>query len=81
MGRGLAFTYSEDDFLVKSAENKTAHELWGLHQQLREDMLWPNRSQKSIARRVERLREYAKLSVRDEETIRKEYYERHKLNE
>jgi hypothetical protein len=78
MGRGMAFTHSEDDFLLTNAENKTAHELWDLHQQIREDMVWPNRSRKSLARRVERLREEGKISIRSEETRRKAYYGRHK---
>lgn len=78
MGRGLAFTQSEDDFLMANGEHKTAHELLDLHESLREDMFWPKRTLKSLARRVERLREEAKLGTRDEETRRKAYYGRHK---
>ena len=76
MGRGLAFTHSEDNFLISSAETRTAHELWELHQELRRDMLWPDRSQKSLARRVERLREEERLGIRDDITRRKAYYGR-----
>jgi predicted nucleic acid-binding protein len=79
MGRGTAFTHSEDLFLSDNAEHKTAREIFELHQQLREDMLWPERSIKSLARRVERLREEGQLGIRDEETRRKAYYERHKI--
>jgi hypothetical protein len=78
MGRGTAFTHSEDNFLLTNAETKTAHELWDLHQELRVDMVWPDRSRKSLARRVERLREEGQLSTRDEETRRKAYYGRQK---
>jgi len=78
MGRGIAFTHSEDQFLSDNAEQKTARELLELHQELREDMLWPKRSVKSLARRVERLREEGQLGVRDEETRRKAYYGRQK---
>ena len=79
MGRGIAFTHSEDQFLSNNAEHKTARELFELHQELRIDMMWSERSIKSLARRVERLREIAELGIRDEETRRKAYYERHKL--
>lgn len=78
MGRGGAFTYSEDDFLVNNGEHRTASELFDIHQELRADMMWPQRSLKSLARRVERLREEGKLEIRDEETRRKAYYGRHK---
>jgi hypothetical protein len=78
MGRGIAFTYSEDAFLSDNAENKTSREILELHGELREDMMWPKRSVKSLARRVERLREEGKLGIRDEETRRKAYYGRHK---
>ena len=81
MGRGLAFTNSEDDFLVTNAESKTARELFELHEELRQDLMWPKRSVKSLARRVERLRVGDKLGTRDEETRRKAYYGRHKLKE
>ena len=76
MGRGTAFTHSEDNFLVANAENKTAQELLELHHQLQMDMMWPRRSKKSLARRIERLREEEKLSTRDDETRRKAYYGR-----
>jgi hypothetical protein len=79
MGRGTSFTYSEDQFLTKHAEHKTARELFELHEELREDMMWAGRSIKSLARRVERLRELAALGIRDEETRRKAYYERNKV--
>ena len=79
MGRGVAFTATEDDFLVKNAENKTAKELLEMHQQLRAELVWPERSLKSIARRVERLREESKLGIRTEETRRKSYYTRKNL--
>lgn len=79
MGRGLAFTPSEDDFLVANAENKTANEIKELHDQLREDALWPERTLKSLARRVERLRDRQRLGTRDEETRRKAYYGRNNL--
>ena len=79
MGRGLAFTPSEDSFLMANAESKTAKELVELHEELRKDMLWPKRSLKSLARRVERLREIGTISTRDEEARRKAYYGRHRL--
>ncbi len=78
MGRGVAFTHSEDHFLSDNAEHRTARELLELHLELREDMMWPERSVKSLARRVERLREDGKIGVRDEDTRRKAYYGRHK---
>ena len=81
MGRGVAFTHSEDDFLVTSAEFKTARELFELHEELRQDLMWPKRSVKSLARRVERLRMDDKIGTRDEETRRKAYYGRHKPKE
>ncbi len=77
MGRGAAFTHSEDDLIITNAEHRTANELLELHNQLREDMMWVRRSQKSIARRVERLRDDGRLDVRDEATRRKAYYGRH----
>jgi len=76
MGRGIAFTPSEDDFIVANAEIKTAKELFDLHNQLRGDMLWPQRSVKSLARRVERLREQGLIGKRDDNTRRKAYYGR-----
>jgi len=78
MGRGVAFTHSEDNFIVANSENKTARELFELHEELRQELMWPERSVKSLARRVERLREDAKIGTRDEETRRKAYYGRHK---
>jgi hypothetical protein len=79
MGRGVAFAYSEDQFLAKHAEHKTARELFELHEELRGDMVWAGRSIKSLARRVERLRELSDLGIRDEVTRRKAYYERNKV--
>ena len=79
MGRGVAFTPSEDDFIVANAETRTAHELKALHDELRVDMLWPERSLKSLARRVERLRDRGQLATRDEDTRRKAYYGRNHL--
>lgn len=76
MGRGVAFTPSEDDFIIANGENKTARELLELHEELRGDMMWPQRSQKSLARRVERLREMGILGKRDDATRRKAYYSR-----
>ena len=76
MGRGMAFTPSEDNFVTTNAENKTAHELFELHEELRTDMLWPVRTVKSIARRVERLRDEGKVGKRDDDTLRKAYYGR-----
>lgn len=76
MGRGAAFTPSEDDFIMKNAENKTAEELFKLHEEIRRDLLWPQRTEKSLARRVERLRELGKVDLRDEATRRKAYYSR-----
>jgi len=78
VGRGIAFTFSEDDFLATNAEDKTASEISELHQQLREDMMWPERSLKSLARRVERLRELGRIGKRNEETRRKAYYGRNR---
>jgi hypothetical protein len=77
MGRGLAFTHTEDLFLIEFSENKTAKEIWELHEANRVEMMWPERSLKSLARRIERLRESGKLGVRDEDTRRKAYYGRH----
>lgn len=79
MGRGVAFTASEDTFLVENAENKTAKELLDVHNILRVEKVWPERSLKSLARRVERLREEGKISTRDEDTRRKAYYGRNRL--
>jgi hypothetical protein len=76
MGRGVSFTPSEDDFLTTNAENKTARELYEIHEELRADMLWPKRTVKSLARRVERLRVTGALGIRDEDTRRKAYYGR-----
>lgn len=76
MGRGLAFTPSEDDFLVANAETKTAAELLDIHNDMRTDMMWPERTAKSLARRVERLRDQGKLGKRTEEARRKAYYGR-----
>ncbi len=78
MGRGIAFTPSEDDFLATNAEDKTAKEVFDLHNQLREDMVWSKRSLKSLARRIERLRELGKIGRRSEETRRKAYYGRNR---
>ena len=78
MGRGIAFTPSEDDFLATNAEDKTAKEIVDLHNQLREDMVWSKRSLKSLARRIERLRELDKIGKRSEETRRKAYYGRNR---
>lgn len=80
MGRGVAFTPSEDDFISTNAENKTARELFELHEELRADMMWPERSIKSLARRVERLREQGKVGKRDDDTRRKAYYARENKN-
>lgn len=80
MGRGVAFTPSEDDFIATNAENKTARELFELHEQLRGDMMWPQRSLKSLARRVERLREKGQVGKRDDDTRRKAYYSRESKN-
>jgi hypothetical protein len=76
MGRGVAFTPSEDDFIATNAENKTAHELFDVHEELRTDMMWSKRSIKSLARRVERLRETGKVGKRSDDTRRKAYYGR-----
>jgi len=78
MGRGIAFTPSEDDFLATNAEDKTAKEIVDLHNQLRGDMVWSKRSLKSLARRIERLRELGKIGKRSEETRRKAYYGRNR---
>ncbi len=76
MGRGVAFTPSEDDFIATNAENKTALELLEIHEELRADMMWSQRTIKSLARRVERLRETGKVGKRDIDTRRKAYYGR-----
>ncbi len=78
MGRGVGFTSSEDDFLATNAESRTASEIIELHHELREDMVWPERSLKSLARRIERLRELGKAGKRSEETRRKAYYGRNR---
>lgn len=79
MGRGVAFQAGEDEFLIEQAENKTAQELLDLHEEIRESNLWPQRSVKSLARRVERLREEGKIGMRDPDTRRKAYYNRNKI--
>lgn len=79
MGRGAAFTFSEDEFIIENAETKTAKELYELHETQRVDKMWPERSVKSLARRVERLREIGRLGKRDEETRRKAYYGRNRI--
>ena len=71
MGRGISFTLSEDDFIITNAEIKTAQELFELHQEIRQDMLWPERTLKSLARRLERLREMDEVGKRTEEAKRK----------
>jgi len=76
MGRGIAFQVSEDAFLVEYAENNTAKQLFFLHELTREKSLWPKRSIKSLARRVERLREEGKIGQRSEEARRKALYNR-----
>lgn len=76
MGRGLSFVPSEDDFLIANAEKKTAQELIALHDEMRKDMMWPERSLKSLARRVERLRDRGQLGIRTDEARRKAYYGR-----
>lgn len=78
MGRGLAFSVLEDDFVISNCENKTAKELYELHCSIRHEMLWPERTLKSIARRVERLRDADRVDTRTSETRRKAYYERSK---
>ncbi len=79
MGRGLAFTISEDSFLAEHAETNTAKELFDHHENLREKVIWPQRSVKSLARRVERLRELGRIGQRNEETRRKAYFSRHSI--
>ena len=79
MGRGVAFTFSEDEFLATGAETKTAKEIYDLHEQLRTEKMWVQRSVKSLARRIERLRELNKLGKRDEDTRRKAYYGRTRI--
>lgn len=76
MGRGLSFTPSEDDFLIANAEKRTATELLDIHNEMRADMLWPERTSKSLARRVERLRDQGRIGRRTEEARRKAYYGR-----
>lgn len=80
MGRGLGFTPAEDSFLLEHAETKTAKEVYDLHEGTRATAMWPKRSLKSLARRVERLREIGKLDVRTEEARRKAYYGRQTKN-
>lgn len=79
MGRGVAFTFSEDQFIVETSETKTAKELYEAHEDVRVDRMWPQRSAKSLARRVERLRETGVLGKRDDETRRKAYYGRNRI--
>ena len=79
MGRGTAFTFSEDEFIIESAETKTAKELYEAHEEVRAEKMWPRRSVKSLARRVERLREIGDLGKRDDETRRKAYYGRNRI--
>ncbi len=77
MGRGVSFSINEDDFLLTNADRRTAQELVDLHNSLRLDLLWPQRTKKSLARRIERLRDEGRLGLRDIETRRKAYYGRH----
>ncbi len=77
MGRGVSFSTNEDDFLLSNADSRTAQELVDLHNSLRSDLLWPERTKKSLARRIERLRDGGRLGLRDIETRRKAYYSRH----
>jgi hypothetical protein len=79
MGRGTAFTFSEDAFILENAETTTAKELYDAHEAVRVEKMWPERSVKSLARRVERLREDGDLGKRDEETRRKAYYGRNRI--
>ena len=79
MGRGAAFTFSEDGFIIENAETKTARELYEVHESIRAGKMWPQRSVKSLARRVERLREIGSLGKRDDETRRKAYYGRNRI--
>ena len=79
MVRGVAFTFSEDMFITENAESKTAKELYALHESIRVEKMWPERSVKSLARRVERIRELGGLGKRDEETRRKAYYGRNRI--
>ncbi len=76
MGRGVMFTPSEDNFIATNAENKTALELFELDEELRTDMFWSQRTVKSLARRVERLRDTGKVGKRNNDTRRKAYYGR-----
>ena len=78
-GRGAAFTLSEDKFIIEHAETKTAKELYEYHETVRVEKIWPERSVKSLARRVERLREIEKIGKRDAETRRKAYYGRNRI--
>jgi len=80
MGRGVAFAPGEDSFLLEHGEIKTAKELFDIHESMRANTMWPKRSLKSLARRVERLREIGRLDVRTEEARRKAYYGRQTKN-
>jgi hypothetical protein len=79
LGRGVAFRPDEDRFLVENATSKTAEELFKMHETLRVEKMWPARSEKSLARRVERLREEEQIGMRDEETRRKAYFDRNRF--
>lgn len=79
MGKGIEFKESEDQLLIENAEHKTAKQLYELHQTKRAEFLWPSRTLKSIARRVERLRLEGKIGIRDQITRRKAYYERRQI--
>lgn len=79
MGRGVAFAFSEDEFVIEHSETKTAKELYEIHETMRQERMWPKRSVKSLARRVERLRELGNLGKRDDETRRKAYYGRNRI--
>lgn len=76
MGRGLGFVPSEDELIIDNADKMTAKELFNLHNNIREDMIWPKRSLKSLARRVERLRELELIGLRPEDTRRRAYFSR-----
>ena len=76
MGRGLGFIPSEDEFIIDNADKLTAKELFELHENLREDMVWQKRSLKSLARRVERLRELELIGLRLDDRRRRAYFTR-----
>ena len=75
-GRGSAFRPSEDRMIVSLSKDSNATELFDEHQRMQSKNWWPYRSKKSLARRVETLRNMGKLGLRAPATRRRAYFNR-----